>query len=91
MKNYTYPLDLSWSTEEIASVLCFLNDVEAAYEDKVNVKQLLANYATFKMIVKSKAQEKQIDREFERSSGYSTYKVVKLAKEKEEGYISLGK
>ena len=71
MKNYSYPLDLSWSTEEIASVLHFLNQVEAAYETKVSVKQ--------------------IDREFERNSGYSTYQAVKAAKAKEKGYISLGK
>ncbi|WP_193438498.1 UPF0223 family protein, partial [Streptococcus suis] len=31
-KNYSYPLDFSWSTEEISSVLSFLNQVEAAYE-----------------------------------------------------------
>ena len=36
-KQYSYPLDLSWSTEELASVLSF-NDVEAAYEDKVEAK-----------------------------------------------------
>ena len=82
MKNYSYPLDLSWSTEEIAS---------AAYETKVSVSDLLNSYAEFKTIVKSKAQEKQIDREFQQSSGYSTYQAVKAAKAKEKGYISLGK
>lgn len=91
MKNYSYPLDLSWSTEEIASVLHFLNQVEAAYEKKVAVSDLLDSYATFKTIVKSKAQEKQIDREFQQSSGYSSYQAVKAAKAKEKGYISLGK
>lgn len=90
MKNYSYPLDLSWSTEEIASVLHFLNQVEAAYEKKVAVSDLLDSYATF-IIVKSKAQEKQIDREFQQSSSYSTYQAVKAAKAKEKGYISLGK
>ena len=57
MKNYSYPLDLSWSTEEIASVLHFLNQVEAAYETKGSVKDILDSYAIFKTIVKSKAQE----------------------------------
>lgn len=38
-KQYSYPLDLSWSTEELASVLSFFNDVEAAYEDKVEAKK----------------------------------------------------
>ncbi|VOT74150.1 hypothetical cytosolic protein [Streptococcus pneumoniae] len=39
-KQYSYPLDLSWSTEELASVLSFFNDVEAAYESKVEAKKL---------------------------------------------------
>ena len=44
-----------------------------------------------KKVVPSKAQEKQIDREFEKSSGYSTYKVVQAAKKLEEGYFTLDK
>ena len=91
MKNYSYPLDLSWSTEEITSVLHFLNQVETAYETKVLAEDILESYAIFKSIVKSKAQEKQIDREFEKNSGYSTYQAVKTAKAKEKGYIFLGK
>ena len=47
-KNYSYPLDLSWSTEELASVLSFFNDVEAAYEQKVQAEKLLKSYAAFK-------------------------------------------
>ncbi|MBM7636522.1 UPF0223 family protein [Streptococcus saliviloxodontae] len=89
--NYSYPLDLTWSTDEISSVLHFLNQVEKAYETKVDAQVLLESYTQFKQIVKSKAQEKQIDREFEASSGYSTYRAVKAAKEKEKGFISLGK
>lgn len=90
-KNYSYPLDLTWSTDEISSVLHFLNQVENAYEAKVSVQSLLDSYAIFKNIVRSKAQEKQIDREFEKSSGYSTYRAVQAAKEKGKGFISLGK
>ncbi|EFR44572.1 UPF0223 family protein [Streptococcus pseudoporcinus] len=89
--NYTYPLDINWSTDEITSVLSFLNQVEKAYEAKVEASQLLRSYATFKKIVPSKSQEKQIDRDFEKSSGYSTYQVVKKAKELEKGYFSLGR
>ena len=58
--NYSYPLDLSWSTEEIASVLSFLNDVEKAYESKVVAQELLASYAKFKHVVPSKAEEKRV-------------------------------
>ena len=90
-KNYSYPLDLSWSTEEIASVLSFLNDVEKAYESKVAAQELLASYAKFKQVVPSKAEEKRIGREFEAVSGYSLYQAVQAAKGKEKGMVSLGK
>ena len=90
MKSYSYPLDPSWSTDEITAVLSFLNQVEKAYESKVDAKSLLESYDIFKNIVKSKAQEKQVDREFEQSSGYSTYRAVQLAKEKGKGMIYLG-
>ena len=90
-KNYSYPLDLSWSTEEIASVLSFLNDVEKAYESKVAAQELLASYVKFKNVVPSKAEEKRIGREFEAVSGYSLYQAVQAAKGMEKGMVSLGK
>ncbi|MFS1663708.1 UPF0223 family protein [Streptococcus sp. zg-JUN1979] len=89
--NYAYPLDVTWSTDEIGTVLHFLNQVEKAYETKVEASKVLEAYATFKTVVKSKAQEKQIDREFTKNSGYSPYQVVKIAREKEKGMISLGR
>ena len=90
-KNYSYPLDFTWSTGEISSVLSFLNQVEKAYEGGVSAEALLDRYARFKTVVKSKAQEKQIDRDFEAVSGYSTYREVKAAQEKQKGVISLGR
>lgn len=72
-------------------MLSFLNQVEKAYEGGVSAEALLDRYARFKTVVKSKAQEKQIDREFEALSGYSTYRVVKAAQEKQKGVISLGR
>lgn len=89
-KSYSYPLDLTWSTEEVTSVLSFLNQVELAYESKSDAETLLSHYKIFKSVVKSKAQEKQIDREFLESSGYSTYKAVQAAKLKGRGAVSLG-
>ncbi|MGT2711271.1 UPF0223 family protein [Streptococcus oriscaviae] len=90
-KNYSYPLDFSWSTEEISSVLSFLNQVEKAYENGVEAQALLDRYAKFKSVVKSKGQERQIDRDFEAVSGYSTYRAVKMAREKGKGVIRLGR
>lgn len=90
-KNYRYPLDISWSTEELASVLSFLNDVEQTYEAKIAAEKILASYQLFKKIVPSKAEEKRIGREFEIASGYSLYRAVQAAKQKEKGMFSLGK
>lgn len=89
-KQYSYPLDLSWSTEELASVLSFLNDVEQAYESKIKAEVLLSSYQRFKEVVPSKSEEKRLGREFEVASGYSLYRAVQAAKEKGKGLISLG-
>ncbi|MBF0776182.1 hypothetical protein BVE84_06205 [Streptococcus azizii] len=90
-KNYLYPLDFSWSTEEISSVLSFLNQVEKAYEGGVTVSALLEAYDQFKMVVKSKGEERRIGREFEAVSGYSIYQALKQAKDQGKGVISLGR
>ena len=90
-KQYSYPLDFSWSTEELASVLSFFNDVEVAYEGKIEAKKLLDSYKEFKIVVPSKSEEKHLGREFETASGYSFYRAVQMAKEKGERMISLGK
>ena len=82
---------MSWSTEELASVLSFLNDVEQVYEAKIAAEKILASYQRFKKIVPSKAEEKRIGREFETASGYSLYRAVQAAKQKEKGTFSLGK
>lgn len=76
-ENYSYPIDLSWSTDEMTTVLSFLNQVEAYYESKVDCEQFKVAYAEFKKVVPSKMQEKQIGREFEEVSDYSLYRAVK--------------
>ena len=63
-KNYSYPLDLSWSTEELASVLSFFNKVEEAYESKVEAKEYMEAYRAFKKVVPSIGEEKRLGREF---------------------------
>ena len=90
-KNYSYPLDLSWSTEELASVLSFFNKVEEAYESKVEAKEYMEAYRAFKKVVPSIGEEKRLGREFEEVSGYSLYRAVQAAKLKEKGTFSLGK
>ena len=63
-KNYSYPLDLSWSTEELASVLSFFNKVEEAYESKVEAKEYMEAYRAFKKVVPSIGEEKRLGSEW---------------------------
>lgn len=75
----------------MTAVLHFLTCVEDAYEDKVSAEKLLDSYAIYKTIVKSKSQEKQIDRDFEQASGYSTYRAVQAARQLGKGVVRLGR
>lgn len=90
-QSYSYPLDLSWSTEEITSVLHFFNQVEKAYETKVELNTFWRAYEAFKTVVPSKSEEKRLDKAFLQASGYSTYRAVQAAKSQSEGWLTLGK
>lgn len=82
---YQYPIDHHWTTEEIVDVIHFFEKIEAAYEKGIERELLMAAYRRFKEIVPSKAEEKKICGEFEETSGYSSYRVIKKAKESEQG------
>ncbi|MEH7108016.1 UPF0223 family protein [Bacillus sp. JJ1764] len=82
---YQYPIDYSWSTQEIVDVITFFEAVEKAYETGVERDQMLAAYRRFKEIVPSKAEEKSICNEFEDISGYSAYRTIKKSKESASG------
>lgn len=79
-RNYSYPLDPSWSTAEIVTVVKMLRCVEDAYETGVSRQQVLSSYRKFKEVVPTKAGEKQLGRQFAKSSGgYQLYDVIKAA------------
>jgi len=82
---YQYPIDYSWTTEEIVDVIKFFETVEQAYEKGINRDEIMKTYRRFKEIVPSKAEEKTICNEFEEISGYSSYRTVKKAKESSAG------
>ena len=73
---YQYPLDLDWSNEEMVDVIKFFNQIENYYEKSIIGTELMKQYKKFKQIVPSKAEEKQIFKEFEEKSGYNSYKVI---------------
>lgn len=87
--NYSYPIDETWSKQEIIDVVNFFTLIEKAYESQVPREDLLIVYRRFKEIVPSKSEEKKIFAEFTKSSGYSPYHVVKKARESEEKTIKM--
>ena len=56
----------------------------------LNVKELMGAYQGFKKIVPSMAEEKTLFKEFDESSGYTCYRVVKAAKEGQDGEMIRG-
>ena len=82
---YQYPIDYTWSTEEIVDVIHFFECIEKAFEKGIDRDIMLAAYRRFKEIVPSKAEEKTIFNEFEAVSGYVPYHAVKAIKEKSSG------
>ena len=81
MMDYNYPLDYTWSTEDIIDVMSLYNAVEKAYEEGISKTDFLNAYRKFKNVVGTKSEEKQIDKEFQDVSGYSIYKVFKASQE----------
>ena len=47
---YNYPLDYTWSTEEIIDVIGLYNAVEKAYEGGISKKEFMEAYRKFKLI-----------------------------------------
>lgn len=88
--DYSYPLRGDWSTEEIITVTAFYMSVEKAYENGVKREEIMNTYREFKAVVPSKAEEKTLFKEFEEVSGYSSYHIVKAAREQEDGELIKG-
>lgn len=81
---YSYPLDLDWTTEEIILVTEFFVAVEEAYghggagsKSGVRRSTLAARYKGFKTVVPGKSEEKQLFRSFKDASGLDSFAVVK--------------
>lgn len=79
---YSYPLRVDWSTEEIVIVTEFFNMIEKAFEQGVPRDEALTAYQSFKKVVPSMAEEKTLFREFKQVSNYESFKIVKQTKEK---------
>ncbi len=90
MKDYQYPLDLDWPSEELVIVTNMWTAVEQANETGLPVDKFLTTYQQFKTVVKSIGEEKRLGREFENASGYSLYRTLQQAKKQGSGKLKLG-
>ncbi|MGY3749772.1 UPF0223 family protein [Vagococcus acidifermentans] len=86
-ENFSYPLNMDWTTEEIIAVMEMWQLVEQAYESRAAAEDILTQYRLFKTIVRSVGEERQLGREFEELTGYSLYRVVKAAKKQQTGVL----
>lgn len=87
--NYQYPLDLDWTSKEMATVVAMWNAIEKAYEGGINREDLLKHYQAFKEVVPSKMEEKQLGNAFEKVSSYQLYGTIKKARNSESKFISM--
>jgi uncharacterized protein YktA (UPF0223 family) len=87
---YSYPLRTDWATDEIISVIAFYEVIEQAYEAGTEREKIMNAYREFKKVVPSKAEEKTLLKEFEESSGYSSYHIVKSAENAASGEMIKG-
>lgn len=88
-KNFSYPIDPQWTTDEINKVAQMLNLVADAYEVGVDRQDVLHAYDQFKSVVAAKSEEKSIGRDFKKASGYSLYLVVKTARQTNGGHFKM--
>ncbi|GGA97897.1 hypothetical protein ERX37_04355 [Macrococcus hajekii] len=78
---YSYPLDLSWTPDEMVAVVDFLAAIEKSYESKIDTDELKQKYDRFKQVCPGKAEENNIYKDFKKVSGYDGYPVIKKMKE----------
>ncbi|MGX7150608.1 UPF0223 family protein [Enterococcus ureasiticus] len=90
MKDYQYPLDLDWTTDEMVIVTNLWSAVEQANETGIDTQTFLNTYKEFKTVVKSIGEEKRLGNEFQKASGYSLYRTLQQAKKQNVGRLKLG-
>ncbi|MGX7030243.1 UPF0223 family protein [Vagococcus zengguangii] len=88
-ENYSYPLNVDWSHEEITKVVTMWAMLEEVYERGVDIEQLQAAYRDFKSVVKSIGEERTLGRHYEELSGYSLYRVMQQAKTMTKGKVKM--
>lgn len=75
---YMYPIDYSlYNQDEIVELIEFFSLIEDANEGKSKKDFLLKKYNRYINILNNKTTEKEIDKDFEKVSGYSIFRTIK--------------
>ncbi|MFW5893002.1 MAG: UPF0223 family protein [Bacillota bacterium] len=79
-KHIAYPLDFeAYSTQEIEAVTRFLSMIEAYHDQDAKTpsdQALKKAYDAYRSILNSRAEEKRIDKAFEKQTGLSIYHTM---------------
>ena len=89
MKDYQYPIDLDWTTDEMVLVVNMWDALEQAYEKGIAAQKFLDAHKAFKTVVRSIGEERRLGREFEELSGYSLYHTLQEAKKSPTGKVKM--
>ena len=89
MKDYEYPIDIQWTTNQMITVMDLWEALEQAYEKGISNQVFLEKYQAFKTVVKSIGEERRLVKDFELISGYSLYHTVKFAKENKKALLKM--
>lgn len=82
--NVSYPLMPEWSTAEIIAMSAFYAAVEDLNTVGIKRDEFMEHYHHFLAIEPAKAAQKQLDKAFEKETGFSIYRSVQYVLAHEE-------
>ena len=76
-----YPIDYTlYNTEEITTIIKFLDLIEECYLSGVELTEFKSTYKEFKSVVRAKSEENSLYRDFKEITGFDGYLAVKEMK-----------
>ena len=78
---FNYPIDYTlYNTEEITTIIKFLDLIEECYLSGVELTEFKSAYKEFKSVVSAKSVENLLYRDFKEITGFDGYLAVKEMK-----------
>ena len=78
---FNYPIDYTlYNTEEITTIIKFLDLIEECHLSGVELTEFKSAYKEFKTVVRAKSEENLLYRDFKEITGFDGYLAVKEMK-----------